>query len=1003
MTATPVHGKLSKQGPLATLGSFTHGEEDRFIFNGQQFVSLSAQSPKVVLASARKTIGFENENDILYMGYNNFMDSEGTFRLVDGSPMLEQEIYTGWPGVYDHVVIGYDNEVSTSTIKFWTKNYINPDTITIDYGDTDNYYFSISGISVNYEFDDSIRHTYTEIIPSGMYVYTVTLGATYTGKYWRIKAFLTGIVKSTVSGDINGGTLNITDTTSWPSSGDVYLFTKPGATSLVESRTTSFTGSSYNPSADSSYIYGLRYIYPSSTAPKSSYVLVEETFFNPTTNETVTEGLGYAYMGYDPSIDLRWVPATYTVYAHGRVPDGITHGDVGPHGGVVSATLVLYLSDTVVASASYASKTGTSLQTITSTEYGVTGDDLPAGTIVQTAQSMDLAQVRIKEETVPLLRFWETDGHVSKTLEVDISNAYDVVYDRSDEVYYAAVFNTTGGSGPDMSDDFSGGDSSDEFNSNRWTNIGGAVRRDDVSDCLVFDNSVSGTITYGNLITNYYHNNTQDFVNALDAKITTLSGSVGYYGLVVKDKDTNNHLNGVYALGEWAPIGSAQVAGVEMYSVINGSSGDAELRNFRFDPRNLPEDEVVHKFLYESSTWKYSRTSQSVIPVEPDIVEEDVGDNTYISRDGFSVSLDKNPDITNGSYISFYTNKTVKTGLAQSDVELRLEYTSTSSYLKSVVNDGSDSYLTNSYTTASRLNTEVVGYTDNFTTVSSTGFNVTGNYAIDMPCLTVKAFDNDGHITSVPSVTDANGISLAYFDVLRQHSTVYGDNYNRVSIATTGDSVSLGGSIFIRVGSDLYKYDKTTMPLSSVEDGSNASVLASGVVPETDIYNFAFDGYTNGGLSYVHYDSGRSGVFLQEVRDSTLQLTSYETELDLSVATVPLAWDVRDMDVLYVIDSSNVYAFNTDENSVAFTNISVGDNVLPANANAQTSVTAHVINLFGDALSNKRVYFSITAGGGSVTPASACTTSSGTASITFTAGTVSGTSVITATASNDTC
>ena len=34
---TPVAGKLPKQGPLATLSNFSHGEEDRFMFNGQQF------------------------------------------------------------------------------------------------------------------------------------------------------------------------------------------------------------------------------------------------------------------------------------------------------------------------------------------------------------------------------------------------------------------------------------------------------------------------------------------------------------------------------------------------------------------------------------------------------------------------------------------------------------------------------------------------------------------------------------------------------------------------------------------------------------------------------------------------------------------------------------------------------------------------------------------------------------------------------------------------------
>ena len=76
---------------------------------------------------------------------------------------------------------------------------------------------------------------------------------------------------------------------------------------------------------------------------------------------------------------------------------------------------------------------------------------------------------------------------------------------------------------------------------------------------------------------------------------------------------------------------------------------------------------------------------------------------------------------------------------------------------------------------------------------------------------------------------------------------------------------------------------------------------------------------------------------MKVIDDTNLELTSYETELNISSVSLPLAWDVQDMDVLYVVDNSDVYAFNTDEDSVAFANVSISDSVLPANATVHGS------------------------------------------------------------------
>lgn len=1012
MAAPPVHGKLSKQGPLATLASFIHGEEDRLMFNGQQFVSLSAQSPKVITASARRTIGFDSSSEIKFAAYNNFTDLDGTFRFVNGSPTLDDNIYTGWPGTYDHIVIGYDANVSTATIKFWSKRYINPNHISIDYGYDSINFHSISGISTSWIFDDTVRHKSNEIIPQGMYVYTVSLGSTYTAKYWRIKGFLTAVVQSKVSADISGGSINIADTTYWDSSGDVYLFAKPGIGlseffSSPSSKNTSYTQNSV--SGDTNYIDDLEISVSTDTYHKSGYILITEDYFNAAINQSVTECLGFGYIApfsssYDYSSCSTSVPCYYPVTAYGSLPGSTANGDIGPHGGVVSAKLHIFYGTEVIymTDASYESTNGTSLQTITVSGYSAS-DDLPAGTIVQSKASLDIAQVQVKEEVSPIMRFWETDGAVCTAKEVDIDNAYDAVYDKADEVYYVAEFSSTGGSGYGMSDDFSTGDTSSTFDSDRWTPVGSAFTRDNDTECAVFENTISGTIVYGNLVSNGYHKTTSDFLDTFNVNVTTLSGNIGYIGIAARDKDTNNQLNGVFALGDWSPLSLSSFIGVEMYSIQDGSDGDAALRNFRFDPRNVPEDLCEHKLIYESDVWKYYRTSKEASPTVSDISDKDLGDTTHISEDGFVASLDKNPDIKEGSYISFFTKKNTSSPSSSNVFQLKIKYTSSSNVMEAGFNDGTDTYLTGSAPEATDIRSDILGYTDNYTTVSSTGFIATGPEDMDIPCLRVRVFDNDGDVTTVSGVTDVNGVVLGSFDVLRDYGVVYGDYYDKISIATTGQSVDIGGSIFLRVGSDLYKYNKATLPLISYENGSNAVVLTSGTVPETGVYNFAYDEYTLGGLSYAMYDYGREGVFMKVIDDNNLENTSYETELNLSSVAMPLAWDVQDMDVLYVIDGSDVYAFNTDEDSVAFANVSIADSVLPANSSEQTVVTAYASNLYGDPLSNKRVYFAITSGGGSISPASACTTSSGTASVTFTSATVSGTSIITVTASNDAC
>jgi hypothetical protein len=265
--------------------------------------------------------------------------------------------------------------------------------------------------------------------------------------------------------------------------------------------------------------------------------------------------------------------------------------------------------------------------------------------------------------------------------------------------------------------------------------------------------------------------------------------------------------------------------------------------------------------------------------------------------------------------------------------------------------------------------------------------------------------DLNGELTEVTDVSDSSGIVISEFNVLDNPTASYGDYAGTVSISTTQQSEAIGGSLFIKVGEDIYKYNKTTLPLSLSEDGTAAAVLASGVINSLGTTTFGYDGYTRGGLSYIKSDIGIGYYVLEQMSDSTVSGSGIKAVLNVPYSEdVILGRDYSDFDTIYYIDSSNnIYLFDIDPNSVAFCNVVTQDPAMQAGSDDSTSVTAFVVNLYGDALQSKEVAFAITQGAGSITPSSGCSTSSGTVSTTFTVGEVAGLSIVTATASNDSC
>jgi hypothetical protein len=137
----------------------------------------------------------------------------------------------------------------------------------------------------------------------------------------------------------------------------------------------------------------------------------------------------------------------------------------------------------------------------------------------------------------------------------------------------------------------------------------------------------------------------------------------------------------------------------------------------------------------------------------------------------------------------------------------------------------------------------------------------------------------------------------------------------------------------------------------------------------------------------------------------TLSGTGTVAEFDVASTDVgTFARDFSDLKTLYYIDNSDqANLFDIDPDHVAFCNVTTSAPAMQAGSGDSANITAYVVNLYGDVLSNKEVTFAVTQGDGSIAPALYCSTSSGTAHTTFYVGSAEETVIITATASNDTC
>ena len=1011
---SPRAGKLLKQGSFATLENFSANPQDRFIYNKQQFVSLSTQTPKVEAATAAKVLSAVDDKVILKSSFPSFKDQEGNFRFTNGNPTIEG-VVTGFPGTYDHVIVGFNRPVTTDTIKMWTVDFIPPAYIRVDYGFDDEDFINVvthEG-NISYEFDDSLRQFSNESSPRGLYVYTIDLGTNITGSYWRIRSFLTTFNTAAVTDSVDGKTMTVVTTSGFPSVGDetsdLTLFPPNRSSASLNSIVSYATVVDNSTPTQSSFILeGLTVggVSDGSVISSGAIIRVIETRYRQLSNGTWVKdefNLGSAQTTENATV-TGGIVASVAISNFGSSDPFLpsipySFGSIGPNGGTV-ATRMEYTVDylAIDGTFSYTSKTSTTLVSIGS-YYSTLGEDISAGSTVLFSYPMNVAQIQVPKSTASLLKYWETDGSEAQVKETEVTNIYDAVFDKDDEVYYVIRYKSSGGQGPTPSDDFSSGVGS-FFDSGRWETIGVGLQRDDTSDVLKFENTISGSSLYGSIVSRSVL--TSSFVSTLDVNISTLSGT-GHYGLLSIDSTTNNQSGGIFVVGKPTPPDDFSFASTALVDVINGSDGSAVLRDFRFSPYALPEGLHQHRFEYDGQDWIYSRTAISSSVVS-DISEQNSGASSSQVKTGFSVNIDKNPNINSGSYISFSTSKVTLSGISNNPINLRLDYDGVGTLNMQYKDGVSYSSLNSVGVFGASFKSEITGLSSNYVTISSTNFSVTGDVLSNIPSFIVQAIDEDGKLVDVSGVTDGSGTVIENFDVIRDSEIEFGDYFGKVGIASTGESEGLGGSLFFKIGPDLYKYNKTTLPVNgSFEAGQNAVVLLSGTIPEFNVYNFSYDGYSNGGLSYVEYEPERDGFFVKSISSSSLASVDYEAEIDIISASQPLAWDVGDLDTLFTVSSSDVYAFNMDETSVAFCDLSSSEPIVAANSLDTSLITAFVVNLYGEPLENKTVNFSVISGDGAVSPASDCTTASGTATTTFTAGSTTGVTVINATATNDTC
>jgi len=641
----------------------------------------------------------------------------------------------------------------------------------------------------------------------------------------------------------------------------------------------------------------------------------------------------------------------------------------------------------------YTGKTG-------STFTGVSGlEDLAISSTVlfRPGFAEYITEVEIGSSYEPLLEFWNTSGTYMTPQVLSDDFYYDIVYDKSTELYYVIRFNEelngTGGGSFSPDDNFN--DSGSGFDSVRWY--------ESTLEPNFQHNTSSGTLDYVNssvpgcLTTKYYLDG--DFNAQIDVGFNTLYASTASVAIKAIDYEANNVFVQMGFHGPWIWDGdkTGKWEAVSARVTTDTSGGTASIHNLRLNSKYLVDGVELYTFTYNASSGKWGITDTN-LTVYTDLVP---GEDYEESALALSIVHDGSPSGGAQFVLDVNTQHYALPVDTAWDWKIALEKVGDSYICKYDEGSGFINYVTFTDTNDYGANIELFADGDGGAVdVALDNFDVTGVPGFPgINVFSIEAVDGIGNPTAYAGVTDDEGYLIKRFDVINTDLDYNSYIGNRVQLATDGVD---GGSLFIKVGTDLYEYSKATLPLD-LEDGSLADNFKEDVVPETTAVALSYNSYSNAGLCYLEYDDDRSGVYLKTLDVATLSGTDYEAYLDVSSTSYPFAWHINNYTVLYYVDSTNLKEYDLDENDVAFCNLVADDKIMSAGSSETTDVTATVLNVYGEPLSSKSVTFAVSSGAGALSPSSACTTASGVASTVYTVGNTVGNTTITASASDASC
>lgn len=622
----------------------------------------------------------------------------------------------------------------------------------------------------------------------------------------------------------------------------------------------------------------------------------------------------------------------------------------------------------------------------------------------ETFAGTDVTEIQIIPTTGAILEHWNSNGSKAVTNAVEGSGYYDITYDKADDVYYAIRFDESLPSALalDPDDNFNGNTGS-LFDATKWV--------EDSVHSYFIRSSASGTLTMvsnagqGRLTGNY---GIDDDVQ-VDLSLVAVEdlGISSHFTLSLKDYTDDNQYMYTSVIGPYTPGGPAEgeFAGANItYSDTVGTA--AVLQHFRINPSFINYDvgggSINYAISYNSGTNDYSVTSSGTTHANAS-----PGVPYTIDSAEFTISNVFPPSDGQGFQVNVLCSKTPIVGTASSGINLQLERIGTNGYVRYEDTDAPGmKTLQVGNIPDGRIKVEVSGdpntqpadlHADDFVMTGGTLF-------FNSPVFSIVTINKSGDLEQVTSVSDVDGYAIKIFDVIQDLSAKYNDYlYPKVGIATNGALQGSGGEVYIKINDTLYKYLKSALPLVS-EDGTGASVSTSGEIPETSITNFSYSGYTQGELSYIEYISDLSGTFVKAISSTTLLASPLKAWIDVTSISHPFAWNVSDGSTLYFADNGNeLKLYDLNEGKAGFVNVTSDKQVLAAGTAETATVTAQVLNVYGEPKSAKTMTFSVSAGDGAVSPSTGCSDGSGLDTTTYTVGAAVGTATITVTVSDIVC